>query len=63
LAFSQSVLLLGVVACWAKAVGANASSAIRAVVGINFMSGLHCLFAAFDPPAKFPLVPLKRGAI
>src|SRR4029453_3041984 len=43
LAFSQSALLVGVVACCAMAVGANASSAITAVIGNSFMSGLHCL--------------------
>src|SRR5262249_60465006 len=45
LAFSQSALLVGLVACCAMAVGANASSAITAVMGNSFISGLR-LFAS-----------------
>src|SRR5215467_15791642 len=47
LAFSQSVLLVGVAACCAMAVGANASSAITVVIGNSFMSRLHCLPVRF----------------
>jgi len=43
LAYSQSVLLAGVVACCANAIGASASTAITAVMGSSFMSDLHGL--------------------